>query len=160
MHEEESREMAQAAYKTIKTLQELVEDKNKQNKRKESIINDLKQRMVEQKQEDTREILRLNDELGKALKERSEVDYSFRETHISREHKEYEAISRRELERLVYQKDDEIENLANQVASLKREKDYLLENKYAAERDTYDTKNDKLADRSNKTSSCLTKRCR
>ena len=150
MHEEESREMAQAAYKTIKTLQELVEDKNKQNKRKEGIINELKQRMIEQKQEDTREIVRLNEELGKALKEKSEADYSFRETHISREHKEYEAISRRELERLVYQKDDEIENLANQVASLRREKEYLLANKDAAERDTFDTRNDELADRSSK----------
>jgi Ca2+-binding EF-hand superfamily protein len=150
MHEKESKEMAQAAVKTIKTLQEMVESKNNQNKRKEEIINDIKKRMAEQKAADTRELVRLNDELSKALKEKSGADYAFRETHVSREHKEYEAISRRELEKLLYQKDDELENLSNQVASLRREKEYLLESKDAGERDKMNMHNDDLTSNSTK----------
>lgn len=100
MHEKESQEMAQAAYKTIKALQELNDTKNNQLKRKDEIIKELKERLNFEKQQDTAEILKLNEELTKALKEKSNADHSYRQTKVNFENREFEAISRRELEQL------------------------------------------------------------
>lgn len=129
MHEKESQEMAQAAYKTIKTLQELVETKNTQCKRKEEIIKELKDKMNLQKQQDTAEIIRLNEAVTKAMKDKSSVEHSYREVKVTFDNRQYEAISRRELEKLCFEKDDEIENLSNQITSLRRENEYLKENR-------------------------------
>ena len=150
MHEKESQEMAQAAYKTIKTLQDLIDTKNNQWKRKDDIIKELKDRLNIQKQQDTAQILKLNEELTQALKDKSNADHTYKESKIMFENREYEAISRRELEQLCFQKDDQIEHLSNQITSLKREKDYLLANREEIEKNKLLAKNDELANQSSK----------
>ena len=96
---------------------------------KEETIKQMQDRMNVQKKEDTAEIIRLNEELNKALKQNSTGDKSFRESKVTFNSGQYEAIPRRELEQLCCQKDDQIENLSHQVAALMKEKENLLDNK-------------------------------
>lgn len=78
-----------------------------------------------QKQQDTSEIVRLNEELTKALKQGSSGQNSYRETKVKFDNGKYETIPRRELESLCYQKDDKIEDQSRQIASLNRDKELL-----------------------------------
>ena len=127
--EAEQKEMAQAAYKTIKTLQELIETKTTQWKNKEEIIKQMQEKLNLQKQQDTSEIVRLNEELNKALKQGSSRENSYREVKVTINNGQYETIPRRELENICYQKDDQIENLSRQIATLTRDKELLLQTK-------------------------------
>ena len=65
IRQEENKKFAQAAQKTIQTLQGLIEDKNEQLKRKDDMIKKLKDEFLAHKEEDAREIAGLRDQLVK-----------------------------------------------------------------------------------------------
>ena len=52
VHEKENKEMADAAYQTIKTMQEMLDQKNEQLKRKEDHIQNLREEMKNQANQD------------------------------------------------------------------------------------------------------------
>lgn len=134
MHEKESAEMAQAAHKTIRMLQEIVENKSNQCKRKDDIIQELKNRMTQQKKEDTKEIVRLNTELSDALKAQSRTEHSYTKTEFKVENREYELQSRTALARLCHEKDKVIGDLEERLTKLEETNRYLLDNKNDGER--------------------------
>lgn len=55
--------MAQAAQQSIETLQRIIDDKNEQLRRKEKLIEDLKNDFMRVKEQDTLTIQQLNEQL-------------------------------------------------------------------------------------------------
>lgn len=129
MHEKEALEITQAAHKSIRLLKELAENKENECKRKDEIIQELKQRMIEQKQVDTKEIVKLNEQLNEALKAKNNEEFKFQKVEYKFETRHYEAVSRRQLEALCYEKDKVIQNLEEEIQKLRVTQDHLLQNK-------------------------------
>ena len=67
-HNQESKEMADAAYQTIKTLNEMLEQKKKQLKTKEDQIDQLRKDMANQREKSAMEYMQLQSELTAAGK--------------------------------------------------------------------------------------------
>ena len=61
----ESSKLAQAAQQSIATLQSIIDDKNEQIKRKDKLIQDLKNDFLRSKEEDTHIIQQLNEKLSR-----------------------------------------------------------------------------------------------
>lgn len=135
MHEKETAEMAQAASKTITMLNELVENKTNQIKRKEEIIKDLKDKLIEQAKQNATEIVRLNSMLADASKAQSDAEHTYHKTEFKVDSRAYEATSRAQLINLCNEKDKEIQNLADKIVELERAKNYLLSAKDDQERE-------------------------
>ena len=150
MHEQETKEITQAAHKTIKMLQELVENKSNQCKRKEEIIKDIQERMNQQKQEDTREIVRLTHELTDARKAHSEAEFRAPKTEVKFEARLYEAQSRQQLAHLCHEKDKIIGNCEDKITKLEETNRYLLMNKDEAERSRVMRDTDSMSNDQNK----------
>ena len=64
VHEKENKEMADAAYQTIKTMQEMLDQKNDQLKRKEEHIANLRDQMMKQAELDANQINELRDKIS------------------------------------------------------------------------------------------------
>lgn len=134
MHETETKEITQAAHKTIKMLQEMVENKSEQCKRKDEIIKDIQERMNRQKQEDTVEIVRLTYDLNEARKAQSNVEFQHHKTEVKFETRLYEAQSRAHLIGLCHEKDKVIGNLEDRITGLEEKNQYLMRGKDDSER--------------------------
>ena len=67
--EEETRQLAEAAHKTIQTLQKMIESQNTSLSRKDEIIRDQRQEMLREKELDQLEIAKLNEQLSGVGKE-------------------------------------------------------------------------------------------
>ena len=67
-HSQESKEMADAAYQTIKTLNEMLEQKKLQLKSKEDQIDKLRQQMADQREKAAHEYMKLQSEVTAAGK--------------------------------------------------------------------------------------------
>jgi hypothetical protein len=135
MHEKETVEMAQAATKTISMLKELVENKTSQIKRKEEIINDLKNKLIEQAQQNATDMVRLGQKVAEASKAQSDAEHTFHKTEFKVDNRAYEANSRNQLVNLCMEKDREIQDLADKITELERAKRYLLDTKDDQERE-------------------------
>ncbi|CAI2367120.1 unnamed protein product [Moneuplotes crassus] len=125
MHENETKEITQAAHKTIRMLQEMVENKSAQIKRKEDIIKDIQERMNLQKQEDTREIVRLTHELNDARKAQTDLEFHPHKTEVKFETRMYDAKKRTELIALLNEKDGLIAKQDDDITALQKKFDYL-----------------------------------
>ena len=68
MGEEEANKLADAASKTIETLQQMIDHKNDQLDRKEKIVDQLKSEILSQKQIMSLEIARLAEEIRSQAK--------------------------------------------------------------------------------------------
>lgn len=64
VHEKESKEISDAAYQTVKTLQDMIEQKNEQLKRKEENVERLREQMKQQAQLDAAAINALREQIS------------------------------------------------------------------------------------------------
>jgi len=62
LHEQENKEMADAAYQTIKTLREMLEQKKTQVRSKEDMIDKLRQQMADERERHAEEVSKLTSE--------------------------------------------------------------------------------------------------
>ena len=127
-NDEEAKKFAYAAQKTIQTLHEIVEDKNKQLQRKDEMLKKVREESMLHKNHDAEEIQRLNLQIETLMKEaasgnqapglsRSVVDSAM----IGR-------ISANEVEHIMLEKDRKLERLNQEIQNLFQEKKTLNDN--------------------------------
>ena len=164
VQEQEQRQMAEAAYKTIKTLEEMVMSLQGQIRKKEDKVTEMRNEMMRQKELDCYEIQRLNEQLagegkqalGKLLKLAQEPDENLH-INITSSHAKISLMSQHEIERALFDKDNLIKQLKVKLAGLDKEKDVNYK-KINALRKDLDRANYELLQESNKNEQAFVKR--
>ena len=127
--------MADAAAQTIKTMQELLENKNAQISRKEQIIADLKTKIIDQKRNDGEEIIKINDQITDLKRQLIEKETTYVGSNTGHRLREYEQLSRHQMSEELDRKDQQIELLSEQVLTGKKQHEIVLSRKHDKDRE-------------------------
>ena len=129
--DDETKLVARTAHKTIKTLQEMLTQKNALLKKKEENIEELRKENYEIKQSYTARIHVLEDKLKndhqQTMKKLSNIiDSTNANLFVKKSGKELSLLTTSDLEKLIDDKDNAIKALANELFATKEERDRAL----------------------------------
>jgi Ca2+-binding EF-hand superfamily protein len=123
---DETRQLAETAHKTIKTLQELISTKNSQLGRKDETIETLKDDILRLKEEHLREVARLQelvdmDHEGTMKKLKNVLDNVNQHMLVKISKNQLSTMTLHDLEDLIEEKDNTIKQLAFELQKVKEE---------------------------------------
>lgn len=127
-NDEEAKKFAYAAQKTIQTLHEIVEDKNKQLQRKDEMLKKIREESMHHKNHDAEEIQRLNLQIETLMKEAANGNNAPGLSRSVVDSAMIGKISANEVEHIMLEKDRKLERFNQEIQNLFQEKKTLSEN--------------------------------
>ena len=121
-NEEEAKKFAHAAQKTIQTLHDIIEDKNKQLQRKDEMLKKLREESLAHKNTDIGEIHRLNQMVEEMNKEAANGRPHHVPTRSIVDSAMLGRVSANEVEAIMLEKDRRMELFSKEVEGHRREK--------------------------------------
>lgn len=115
--QEENKKFTEAAQKTVKMLQDIIDDKTEQLNRKDEIIKKMREEYITHKEEDAREIARLNELLirGGGAGSKAGLDQSMLRHSQSYDARQIGRMNPSEIENIFAEKDKQFDALTQQL---------------------------------------------